>query len=161
VSRLSVSIRLFANLFPRTLSRQSLLYSTLIARLQVEGVTLHLLNDVLGLNFALESPKRIFHRFAFLQSNFCHAHHLPNEDGFSFTVNSTISIPKKNVVAFILRALLRDSRFDVPAVIKNGFHEDDPRFYRLRNGTPAKKGPRKDDGEMRKGLPKVSPLRRH
>src|ERR1700729_4352634 len=83
--RLSISIRLFSNLFPRTLSRQSLLYSTLIARLQVEGVTLHLLDDVLGLNFALESTKSILHRFAFLQSNFCHAHHPPNEDGFSVT----------------------------------------------------------------------------
>jgi hypothetical protein len=75
VATLSISIRLFANLFPGTLSRQSLLYSALIARLQVEGVTLHFLDDVLGLNFAFESTKSILNRFALLQSNFCHAHH--------------------------------------------------------------------------------------
>jgi hypothetical protein len=28
------------------------------------------------LNFALESTKSVLHRFALLQSNFCHAHHL-------------------------------------------------------------------------------------
>jgi hypothetical protein len=56
-----------------------LLDSALIARLQVEGVTLHFFDDVLGLNFALESTKSILHRFALLQSNFCHVHHPPNE----------------------------------------------------------------------------------
>jgi hypothetical protein len=73
----SISTRVFANLFLGTLPRQSLLYSALIARLQVEGVTLHFLNNVLGLHFALESTKSILDRFALLQSNFCHAHHPP------------------------------------------------------------------------------------
>ena len=35
----------------------------------------------------------------------------------------------------------------------------DPHFYRLRNGTVGKKGARKGDGEMRKGLLKASPPR--
>jgi hypothetical protein len=69
-------IRLFANLFPGTLSRQSLFYSAFVARLQVERVTLHLLNDVLSLNLALETAQGTLHRFALLQSNFRHARNL-------------------------------------------------------------------------------------
>jgi hypothetical protein len=54
-------ILLFANLFSGTLSRQSLLHSALRARLQVEGVTLHFLNDVFRLNLALKPTKGILH----------------------------------------------------------------------------------------------------
>src|SRR2546428_4872261 len=68
-------IRLSANLFSGTLSRQSLLQSALIARLQVVGVTLHFLNDVFRLNLALEPTKGILQRLALLQSNFCQTHH--------------------------------------------------------------------------------------
>src|SRR5207245_7725523 len=47
-------IWLSTNLFSGTLSRQSLLQSPLLARLQVVRMTLHFLNDVFRLNLALE-----------------------------------------------------------------------------------------------------------
>jgi hypothetical protein len=68
------SLRLFANLFSGTLSRQSLLHSTFFAGLQVEGVTLHFLNDVFGYNLALETAQGVLQRLAFLQPNFCQTH---------------------------------------------------------------------------------------
>ena len=46
--------------FSSTLSSQSLLHAALfLARLQIKGVTLHVLNDVFGLNFALKSTKSV------------------------------------------------------------------------------------------------------
>ncbi len=71
---------LFANLFSRTFSRQSLLYPALLARLQVVGVTLHFLNDVFRLNLALESTQGILQRLTFLQSNFCQNSSPPNQN---------------------------------------------------------------------------------
>ena len=38
-------------------------------------MTLHFLNDVFRLNFALEPTQGILQRLAFLQSNFCQTHH--------------------------------------------------------------------------------------
>jgi len=64
-----------ANLFSGTLSRQSLLLSPLLARLQVVGMTLHFLNDVFRLNLALEPTQGILQRFAVMQSNFCQTDH--------------------------------------------------------------------------------------
>ena len=72
-------IGLSANLFSGTLSRQSLLESPLLARLQVVGMTLHFLNDVFRLNLALEPTQRILQRLALLQSNFCQTLHPPNQ----------------------------------------------------------------------------------
>ena len=63
--------------FSGTLSRQSLLDALLLARLQVEGVTPDLLDDVFLLHFAFEATKRIPRRLALLQSDFCQSHHLP------------------------------------------------------------------------------------
>src|SRR6266702_2969087 len=68
-------IWLSANFLASTLSRQGFLHPALRARLQVERVTLHFLDDVFRLNLALKATKRVFHRFAFLQSNFCQIHH--------------------------------------------------------------------------------------
>ena len=65
----------FANLFPSALSSQGLFYPALLAWFQVEGVTLYVLNNVFGLNFALEPSKSILQRLALLQSNFCQTHH--------------------------------------------------------------------------------------
>jgi len=48
------------------LASQSFLCPALFTRLQIEGVTLDLLNDVFLLNFALETSKRAFERFAVL-----------------------------------------------------------------------------------------------
>ena len=65
------SVALFAKLFAGTLSCQGLLHPALCARLEVEGVTLHFLNNVFRLNFALEPPQGTLDRLAFLQSYFC------------------------------------------------------------------------------------------
>jgi hypothetical protein len=66
-----VLVRLFANLFAGSLTRQSLFHPALLTRFQVEGVTLHILYDVFRLNFTLESSKSILQRLALLQSHFC------------------------------------------------------------------------------------------
>jgi hypothetical protein len=68
-------IRLFARLFSGTLPRQSLLHPSLLARLQVEGVTLHFLNNVFAYYLFLETTKGILQRLALLQSNFCQTYH--------------------------------------------------------------------------------------
>jgi hypothetical protein len=73
--RIVALIWLSANLFSGTLSRQSLLESALLARLQVVRVTLHFLNNVFRLNLALEPTKRVLQGLALLQSNLCHTHH--------------------------------------------------------------------------------------
>lgn len=52
-------VLLFASLLAVALSRQRFLYARLLARLEVKGVTLHILNDVLSLDFALETPKGV------------------------------------------------------------------------------------------------------
>jgi len=77
-------IWLSADLLASTLSRQGLLHSALRARLQVEGVTLHFLDDVFRLNLALEPPQGILDRLAFLQSNFGQIHH-PHENYIGHT----------------------------------------------------------------------------
>ena len=54
-------IRLLPNLLLSTLSRQSLLHPALRARLQVEGVALHFLNDVFRLNLSLEATEGVLY----------------------------------------------------------------------------------------------------
>jgi hypothetical protein len=58
-------------------TRERFFHSLLLARLQVRGVTLHFLNDVLLLYLPLEAAKRIFNRFAFLNSNLCQKYYTP------------------------------------------------------------------------------------
>ena len=65
------SVLLLARLLARALSRQRFLYPFFLAGLQVERVALYLLDDVLLLNLPLETPKSVFERFTFLQSDFC------------------------------------------------------------------------------------------
>jgi len=52
-------ILLFASFFAAALARQRFFDALLLARLEIEGVTLHFLDDVLLLDFALESPKGV------------------------------------------------------------------------------------------------------
>ena len=52
-------IRLFTNLFSGTLLSQSLLHPASLARLQIEGVTLHVLNNVFRHNLAFEPPQGV------------------------------------------------------------------------------------------------------
>ena len=64
---------LFARLLAAALARQCLFYALLFAGLEVKGVALDLLDDVLLLHFALKAAQRIFQRFTFLNADFCQA----------------------------------------------------------------------------------------
>ena len=52
-------VLLFASLLAAALARQRFLHSLLLARLEVKGVTLHFLNNVLLLHFALEAAQGV------------------------------------------------------------------------------------------------------
>ena len=52
-------VLLFAGLLAATLARQSFLHALFFARLEVEGMTLHFLDDVLLLDLALKSPQSV------------------------------------------------------------------------------------------------------
>ena len=52
------------------LASERFFYSLPLARLQVKRVTLYFLDNVLGLYFPLEPPKRVFEGLTFLKSNF-------------------------------------------------------------------------------------------
>jgi hypothetical protein len=71
-------ILLFASLLAIPLARQGCLDATLLTRLQVVGVTLDFLDDVLLLNLPLETAQRIFERFAVLNANLCQRVPPPN-----------------------------------------------------------------------------------
>ena len=64
------SILFLASLLPVPLARQGSLYPALFTGLQVVGVTLDFLDDVLLLHLALKPAQRIFQGFAFLNANF-------------------------------------------------------------------------------------------
>ena len=64
-------VLLFTSLFAIPLACQSCLHATLFTGLQVVGVTLHFLDDVLLLNLALKPAQSIFERLAFLNANLC------------------------------------------------------------------------------------------
>jgi|EndMetStandDraft_4_1072995.scaffolds.fasta_scaffold67473_2 hypothetical protein len=57
-------------LLARTFTRQRLLGAATIARLQVEGVLLDILDDIFLLNLPLEAAKRALDRLAFLNFDF-------------------------------------------------------------------------------------------
>ncbi len=61
----------FASLLSITLARQSCLHAALLTRLQVVGVTLNFLDDVLLLDLSLEATQRVLEGLAFLHTNFC------------------------------------------------------------------------------------------
>lgn len=64
-------VLLFPSLFTIPLARQRLFYAAFFAWFQVEGVTLHFLDNVLRLHFALEPAQSILKRLAFLYANLC------------------------------------------------------------------------------------------
>ena len=64
-------------LFPETFTREGLFGSTPFPGLHVVAVLLDFLDDVLGLDLALEAAKSIFQRLALLNYNFCHAYSPP------------------------------------------------------------------------------------
>jgi len=59
-------ILFFTGLLTIAFARQSFLHATLFAGLQIEGMPLHFLNDVLLLYFTFETAQRVFKRFALL-----------------------------------------------------------------------------------------------
>jgi hypothetical protein len=63
-------VLLFASFLAAALARQCFLHSFFFARLEVEGVTLHFLDDVLLLDLSLETPQGVLQRFTFLNANF-------------------------------------------------------------------------------------------
>jgi len=71
-------ILLFTSLLTIPLACQRFFYAALFAGLQVEGVTLNFLDDVLLLNLTLKPAQRIFKRFAFLHANLCQCTTPPN-----------------------------------------------------------------------------------
>ena len=70
-------ICLFACFLPAALAGQRFLHPLLLARLQVKGVTLDLLDDVFLLHFALEATQCIFEGLALLKSYFCQLNYTP------------------------------------------------------------------------------------
>ena len=60
------SVLLFAYFFSGTLAGQGLLHPAFLAWLQIVGVTLHFLNDVFGLNLALETAQGVLQGLALL-----------------------------------------------------------------------------------------------
>jgi hypothetical protein len=62
-------VLLFACLLPVTLPRQCFLDALPLTGLQVEGVTLDFLDDVLLLHLPLKTTQCIFERLAFLHTN--------------------------------------------------------------------------------------------
>jgi|HubBroStandDraft_6_1064221.scaffolds.fasta_scaffold174947_3 hypothetical protein len=64
-------LRIPCTLFPVALARQSFFGPLLLTRLQVEGMSLDLLDDVLLLDLALETPQRAFQGFSILDVDFC------------------------------------------------------------------------------------------
>ena len=71
-------VLLFASLLAIPLARQSCLDATLLTGLQVVGVTLDFLDDVLLLYLPLKPAQRIFERLALLNANLCQKIPPPN-----------------------------------------------------------------------------------
>ena len=63
-------VLLFASFLAAALPRQRFLHSFFLARLEVKGMTLHFLDDVLLLDLPLETPQGVLQRFTFLYANF-------------------------------------------------------------------------------------------
>ena len=69
--RVKSSVLLFTSLLTIPLARQSRLNAALFTGLQIVGVTLDFLDNVLLLYLPLEPAQRIFERLAFLNANLC------------------------------------------------------------------------------------------
>ena len=78
-------VSLFASFLAIPLACQCRLYATLFTGLQVVGVTLHFLDNVLLLYLPLKPAQRIFERLAFLYANLCQEIPPPNPPNGSFS----------------------------------------------------------------------------
>jgi hypothetical protein len=72
-----LSVLFFASFFAAALARESFLHAFFFAGLQVKGVALNLLDNVLLLHLALETPQRIFEGFSLLNSDFRQTNYTP------------------------------------------------------------------------------------
>ncbi len=72
-----LSVLLLASFFATTFSCQRFLDTFFFAGLQVKGVALNLLDNVVLLHLALETSQRIFKGFALLNSDFRQTHYTP------------------------------------------------------------------------------------
>jgi hypothetical protein len=70
-------VLLFPSFFPAAFARQCFLHALLLARLQIKGVALNLLDYVLLLHLALEPAQCILKGLALLQSHFCQWNYTP------------------------------------------------------------------------------------
>jgi hypothetical protein len=70
-------VLLFASFLTITFARQRFLGPALLARLQVEAVTLHFLDDVFLLHLAIETAQRVLKGLTFLHSDFCQLKNTP------------------------------------------------------------------------------------
>ena len=71
----------FTRFLAAALTGQCFFHALLLARLQVKGVTLDLLDNVFLLHLALETPQRVFEGFTLLKSNFRQTDTPPNPSG--------------------------------------------------------------------------------
>jgi hypothetical protein len=73
----------FACLLSRALPSQRSLYPLFLAGLQVEGVSLDLLDNVFLLHLAFETAQSILEGFALLKPNFCQIYTPPDSSGWT------------------------------------------------------------------------------
>ena len=76
-------ILFFACLLSGALARVRGLHTLLFAGLQVEGVTLNLLDDVFLLHLALEAAQSILEGFTLLKPYFCQTYTPPDSSGWT------------------------------------------------------------------------------
>ena len=77
----SNSVLFLTSLLAIPLASQSCLHAFLFTGLQIVGVTLYFLDDVLLLYLSLEPAQRVLERFAFLNTNLCQNFPPPNLPG--------------------------------------------------------------------------------
>ena len=88
-------VGLFTSLLAIPLACQRRLHATLFTGLQIVGVTLHFLDNVLLLNLPLKPAQRIFERLAFLYANLCQGIPPPNPPNGLFNDTGTLIVQDK------------------------------------------------------------------
>jgi len=76
-------VLLFTSFLAGSLARERGFHTLFLAGLQVEGVTLNLLDNVFLLHLALEPTQSILEAFALLKSYFCQTDTPPNPSGWT------------------------------------------------------------------------------
>jgi len=71
----------FPCFFASSLTRQRCFHTLLLARFQVKGVALYLLDDVFLLNLAFKPAQSILEGFSLLKPNFCQTDTPPDSSG--------------------------------------------------------------------------------